>query len=132
MPGIVGLITKRPGAWAEERLHRMMDTLMHEPSYTAGSWSDESLGVYVAWIARKGSFADGMPLRNEQGDLVLTFSGEEFPAPGTKQRLKESGHAVDSASCSYLVHLAEESSTFPKELNGRFHGLLVDRRNAVS
>src|SRR5207245_1545432 len=32
----------------------------------------------------------------------------------------------------YLVHLYEEDPSFPAGLNGRFHGLLVDRRRGTS
>ncbi|MGH9397741.1 MAG: asparagine synthase-related protein, partial [Terriglobia bacterium] len=42
-------------------------------------------------------------------------------------RLKARGHVFDPEGASYLVHAAEEESTFPAGLNGRFHGLLVDR-----
>jgi asparagine synthase (glutamine-hydrolysing) len=127
MPGIAGFITNMPREQAMPQLLRMVESLRHEPFYTTGTWSDESLGVYVGWVARKGSFSDGMPLRNERGDLVLAFSGEEFPEPGTAQRLKGRGHALDPDGPSYLVHLYEDDPSFPAGLNGRFHGLLADR-----
>lgn len=127
MPGIVGLITRTPRARAEEELLRMVEALRHEDFYVAGTWADESLGVYVGWVARKGSFSDGMPLRNERRDVVLVFSGEEFPEPGTAQRLEQRGHEFDVAGPSYLVHLYEEDTSFFAGLNGRFHGLLADR-----
>src|SRR5216684_7381509 len=133
MPGLVGLITKMPRQRAEQELLRMVEALRHEDFYVAGTWIDESLGVYVGWVAREGSFSDGMPLRNERGDVTLVFSGEEFPEPGTVQGLKERGHEIDVASSSYLVHLYEEDPSFPKGLNGRFQGLLIDqnRRTVV-
>ena len=127
MPGIVGLITKMPREWAEPRLQRMVKTLCHESFYTSGVWIDESLGVYVGWAERRGSFCEAMPLSNEHGDVHLIFSGEEFPDPGVARRLKEKGHNLSSKGPSYLVHLYEEDPTFPKGLNGRFQGLLVDR-----
>ena len=97
-------------------------------SYVTGnSWVEESLGVYVGWIARKDSFSDGMPLRNERGDVVLVFGGEEFPEPGTQRRLKDRGHDFDVAGPSYLAHLYEEDPSFPAGLNGIFQGLLIDR-----
>ena len=126
MPGIVGLITKKPRAVAEQELLRMEQTLLHEPFYASGTWIDESLGVFVGWSAQKGSFADEMPLLNEKGDLVLVFAGENFPEPGTAARLAARGHALGSAEASYLVHLCEEDPAFPG-LNGFFHGLLVNR-----
>lgn len=132
MPGLVGLITKMPREEAERELLQMVKVLCHEDFYVTGMWADESLGVYVGWIARKGSFSDGMPLRNERGDVVLVFSGEEFPEPETARRLKERGHELDVAGPSYLVHLYEEDSSFPKRLNGRFHGFVTDRNHGTT
>lgn len=127
MPGIVGFITEIPREKAVPLLMRMVESLRHEPFYVTGTWIDESLGVYVGWVARKGSFSDTMPLQNERGDLLLSFSGEEFPEPGTIQCLKSRGHEFDVNGASYLVHLYEEDPLFPARLNGRFHGLVVDR-----
>ena len=73
---------------AERELLRMVEALRHEHFYVTGTWVDEQLGVYVGWVARKNSFSDGMPLRNERGDVVLVFSGEEYPEPGTVGHLK--------------------------------------------
>lgn len=128
MPGIVGLITKMPRREAESQLMRMVGSLHSESFFTSGTWIDESSGLYVGWVARAGSFADGMPLRNERGEVVLTFSGEEYPESGTAQRLQARGHELDVNGPSYLVHLYEDDPSFPAGLNGRFHGLLADRK----
>jgi len=128
MPGLVGLITRMPREEAERQLLEMVRVLCHEEFYVTGTWTDASLGVYVGWIARKGSFSDGMPLQNERGDVVLAFSGEDFPEPGTAQGLKDRGHDLGTVGASYLVHLYEEDSSFLRRLNGRFHGLLIDRK----
>ncbi len=111
----------------------MIAAQRHEDFYQTGLWAEESLGVYVGWTVRKGSFSDGMPLENERGDVVLVFSGEEYPEPGAAQRLKERGHELPLAGPSYLVHVYEEDPSFPAGLNGRFHGLLIERKrgNAV-
>ncbi len=128
MPGIVGLVTKTPREWAEPQLLRMVEALRHESFYAAGTWVDESLGIYVGWVARQNSFCDGMPLRNETGDVTLVISGEEFPEPGTEDRLRGRGHTLEPKGPSYLVHLYEENPSCLGGLNGRFHGLLVDRK----
>src|SRR5437868_8061354 len=127
MPGIVGLITEMPREWAEPQLLRMVEVLRHESFYETGTWIDESLGVYVGWVVRKNSFSDGMPLANEPGDVVLVFSGEDYPESGRAGRLKPQGHDPDTKPTSHLVRLYEEDSSFPACLNGRFHGLLIDR-----
>ncbi len=127
MPGIVGLITRKPRQWAEEQLARMVKPLLHEPFYTTGTWTNESLGVYVGWVARENSFSDAMPIRNEKNDVVLVFAGEDYPEPGTARRLKERGHGCEDRGPSYLVHLYEEDPcSFFANLNGRFQGLLAD------
>jgi asparagine synthase (glutamine-hydrolysing) len=132
MPGIVGLITKQPRRWAEPQLLRMVESLHHHASYKTGLWMDEPLGVYVGWVVQDGAFADGMPVQNEDGNIVLLFAGEEFPEPGTARRLKDRGHVFAADGPSYLVHLYEDDARFPAGLNGRFHGLLVDQARGDS
>jgi asparagine synthase (glutamine-hydrolysing) len=128
----VGLVTKMPGDRAVRELHRMVAALNHEEFYTVGTWADETLGVYVGWVARRGSFADGMPLRNERGDVVLVFSGEDFPEPDIACRLRKRGHQVGVAAADYLVHTYEDDPSFPEGLNGRFHGLILDRTRGTA
>ena len=132
MPGIVGLITKVRREDAERQLLAMLGTLRHDPFYTMGTWCDESLGVYVGWTARAGSFSDGMPLASEQGNAILVFSGEDHSDPGTLARLKQRGHAFKADGPGYLIHLYEEDPTFPAGLNGWFHGLIADRTRGTA
>ena len=131
MPGIFGLITSKPREWAEPQLLRMLKILRHESFFVTGTWIDEKAGIYVGWTARENSFSDGMPVQNERGDTTLVFSGEEYPEPHTIQSLKERGHQF-KAGPSYLVHLYEEDTPFPKSLNGRFQGLVADRTRGVA
>lgn len=131
MPGIVGLITGMPRQSAEPQLLRMLETICHESFYVSGTWIDESLGVYVGWVAPRGSFADAMPLQNEAGEVTLVFSGEEFPEPNVVPELRRRGHRLAPKGPSYLVHRYEDEPDFPKQLNGRFHGLTADRRRGT-
>jgi asparagine synthase (glutamine-hydrolysing) len=132
MPGIVGLITKLPKEVAERQLYQMLQPLCHETFYVSGTWRDSALGVYVGWVARKGSFADEMPVQNERGDITLVFSGEEFPEPHILPELRQRGHDLTAKGPSYLVHRYEDEPDFPKQLNGRFHGLTADRRRGTA
>jgi asparagine synthase (glutamine-hydrolysing) len=132
MPGIVGLITKKPRDQAASELRRMLDASSNESFYVSGLWCDDALGVYVGWRALRDSFAGEMPLRNERGDLCLVFSGEEYPDPDVVRRLKARGHEFDPAGSAYLVHLYEDDPAFPAGLNGLFHGLVVDQRRGTA
>jgi len=125
MPGIVGLQTRMPRAWAELQLKRMVEALQHESFYVTGTWIDESIGIYVGWVARRNSFAEGMPLHNHRGDRTLIFSGEEFSDIGTTE------HQIDTPP-TYLAEMAETDSNFPACLNGRFQGLLLDRTRGTA
>ncbi len=132
MPGIAGLVTRLPRARAVATLCRMLEPLRHESFYETGVWIDESLGVYVGWAARKGSFCDAMPIANETGDISLVFSGQEYPEPGAIRALKERGHSFDARSSSYLVHVYEDDPNFPQALNGLFHGIVADRVRGIA
>jgi asparagine synthase (glutamine-hydrolysing) len=117
-----------PRQRAESELRRMLGVMRHESFYSTRTWIDEELGVYLGWTARAGSFSDTGPARSETGEIVLVFSGEEYPAPDAIQRLRNLGHRPDEGDASYIVHLYEHDPSFPAGLNGRFHGVLVDRR----
>ena len=108
----------------------MVAAMKHESFYRTSSFVDEKLGVYVGSVEPEGSFAEKMPVTN--GDVTLMFSGEDFPEPGTAQRLKERDHRVEAKGASYLVHLYEEEADFPAQRNGRFHGLAVDKRSGTA
>jgi asparagine synthase (glutamine-hydrolysing) len=131
MPGIVGLITKRPRSVAEPQLLGMTKAICHESFYNTGTWVDEPLGVYVGWTALKGSFSDGMPLCSEQKDVSLIFSGEEYPDLQTVHELRRRGHSIGTSESAYLVHLYEENPSFVQTLNGMFHGLIADRARGI-
>ena len=110
----------------------MVKCLHHEPFYTCGTWSNPEYGVYVGWVARRGCFADDMPVRNENGEITLFFSGEEFPDPDLKETLRQRGHQFSNEQSSYLVHRYEDEADFPKGLNGRFHGLVANRHRGTA
>ena len=133
MPGIVGLITNRPRQDAEHQLLRMLTSLQHEAFYNSGTWINEELGVYVGWVARNGSFSDGMPICNERKDVAVVFAGEDYQEAEVAADLKKRGHELCGNNASYLPHLYEEDRDgFFARLNGRFHGLIVDRTRQIA
>jgi asparagine synthase (glutamine-hydrolysing) len=72
-----------------------------------------------------------MPLHSERKDITLVFSGEEYPDCGTVQELRTRGHSIGPAESGYLVHLYEEDPEFVRNLNGMFHGIIIDRNGGV-
>src|SRR5256885_1300628 len=53
VPGIVGLITKKPRDQAEQELHQMLKAIQHHSFYRTGTWIDELSGIYVGWTAHR-------------------------------------------------------------------------------
>lgn len=128
MPGIVGIISRKPAAECEATVKAMTASMRHENFHTQGTFSVSASGVYAGWIAHENSFADGQVFQNETKDISLIFAGECFLDAATKNRLRQAGHVFDGGG-ECLVHLYEElGDRFFAELNGLFSGLLVDQR----
>jgi len=131
MPGIFGLITKRPRADAEAELLAMAGAVSREDFYSTGRLIDEALGLYVGWTALAGSFSDGMPLCDGKSGLRLVFSGEDYSDPamrGTAETREATG-----SEAGYLLAMCRADEHFVEKLNGMFHGVVADSpRGAVT
>ena len=133
MPGITGIIAKAPHERHRRTLDVMLNGMLREPFYGAGSYVHEPLGVYAGWTCHQGSFCDCMPVMNERRDIVLLLSGEVHVDRRVTDWLKERGHAFAQDDASCLVHWYEERGDgLFRELNGWFSGLLLDLRQRKS
>ena len=129
MPGIAGIISRRPVGECELLVKTMAATMRHEPFYKSGFYSKDEASLAIGWTSHNGSFSDCMPAWNESRDICLIFSGEDYPDPKLVADLKSKGHAFDPGNASYLVHLYEELGLpFFEKINGWFSGLLLDLR----
>lgn len=129
MPGIVGILSRRPAAECARLGQSMLATLQHESFYVSGEFAAPELGVWAGWVAHEYSFAAGQVFQNEQKDIALVFAGECFADLETIQRLKQAGHEIAATGGGWLVHLYEElGEHFFEKLNGLYSGLLIDRR----
>lgn len=127
MPGLVGIITKHGSEIAKPQLQRMIAAMLHESFYESGEWSDESAGVYIGWIGRKGTYPSGRPIQDETTGQTLMFSGEEFSNPDSPYFFENDGPSSAARRKAHLLENLRQGRSFPANLNGRFQGLLVDR-----
>lgn len=133
MPGIAGIFQKGEGGAGQREIDRMVAPMAHESYYASGTYSSEDLRGRAGFVTIKGSFSDCLPIRNEDGSVVLFFTGECFSDPGTISGLTSRGHRFAPGNASYLAHLYEEQGErFFGRLNGWFSGLLIDARNGKS
>jgi asparagine synthase (glutamine-hydrolysing) len=129
MPGITGIIGRKPRSENRAELEAMVASMTHEPFYTSGTLANERLGLWVGWTGFEGSFSDCMPVWNENKDVCLVFAGEEFTDAEQITTLRARGHLFDPENASYLVHLYEEKGPgFLERLNGWFSGVVMDLR----
>lgn len=133
MPGIVGIISPGVSQEREAALRVMVQSMMHESFYRSGVQTQASLNIAAGWVARSGSFSDGMPLWNRTRDVCLIFAGEDYPDGVELTRLSSRFGKLDDGSPQYLVHLYEElGDAFFAKLNGWFAGVVIDlRQNKV-
>jgi asparagine synthase (glutamine-hydrolysing) len=129
MPGIAGMISRRPAVECEAIVKAMTQSMMHEEFYTPGFYSAPAMGIYAGWVVLENSFAAGQVFFNEQKDVALIFSGECFADREDLAQLESRGHDLGDERGDWLVHLYEEQGEqlFGK-LNGLFSGLLIDKR----
>ena len=114
MPGIAGIIRKRPYPEIRSDLHTMVNGMRHDRFYFCGEYINEELGLYAGWSCHRGSFADCMPLIGRDKDVVLIFQGETYPD-------------TDESSARYLLELYYDlGKDFLSRLNGWYCGLIAD------
>ena len=126
MPGIVGIIGSHLLPDHRAVLRTMVGSLLHEDFYESGSFLSEEIGVAVGWVSHPGSFADRMPVWNEDKSVCLVFTGEDY-----QDRLRTDGDQPNAQPANYLINLYEELGLkFLERLNGWFSGLIIDLRKA--
>jgi len=130
MPGIVGMISGLSPVVCRRKISAMIETMLHEPFYRSGIYSNEELGVYAGWVVHEGGFSDCMPVANEEKNVFMVVSGENFVDRSELRDLKTRGHEFNEEDGSSLVHLYEENPEgFFRDLNGLLSGLVVDIRS---
>lgn len=129
MPGIVGIISRKPAAETTRLVDAMVRSMLHETFYTSGIFAAPELGVCAGWTAHKNSFAAGQVFENETKDIALVFAGECFNEAASHSRLKQNGRGFSGTAGESLIRAYEEQNEkFLEDLNGLFAGLLIDTR----
>jgi asparagine synthase (glutamine-hydrolysing) len=118
MPGIAGFVTSNPDQRAATTtLTRMIDSMVQQEGLRCGSLILPELGCYLGWAMHKDSAATVNPIRSNDGDVVLVFTGEHF------------SHETRRASGWDTQPLLEGAhDRVPDDLNGWFSGVIVDRK----
>jgi len=129
MPGLTGIISNRLNPGNRVELDAMVRCLLHEPFYKSGTFVSEELGVAVGWVSHTGLFSDCMPVWNEEKNVCLILTGEDYQDRSAIDRLRSEGHQFNGQKPSYIVHLYDDLDLkFLERMNGWFSGLIIDLR----
>ena len=131
MPGIFGVIGVLNIKESAKVLGRMCQSMQHENFYKTGKHLSVEEGLHVGWVCHQGAFSDCQPIWNEDREICLIYSGENFIDQDQVACLRSKGHDFEGDNASYLVHLYEENEAqFFEFLNGTFSGILLDRQKS--
>lgn len=126
MPGIAGIVSKKPVQPIKQALETMVAAMRHEEFYSTGDYQNEQLGVYVGWAVHAGSFSDCLPICNPTNDVVLIFYGENHIDCSSPETL---GPIFNARNAGCLIQFYEDDEReFLRNLNGLFNGVLIDLR----
>jgi asparagine synthase (glutamine-hydrolysing) len=129
MPGIAGLVARHPLGNEERTTQTMVDVAMHSPLYAQGTYSDSRLGAFIGYTCLKGSFADCMPICNQDHSLMMFVAGETYVDDSTLPSLQQTGPKLSPTQGRFLVHLYEQNpESFFRGLNGGLSGIVFDLR----
>ena len=125
MPGIVGIIRRRPYEGIDRDLRLMVESMRHEKFYVGNQYVNQDLGLRVGWLSHPGSLGENMPLISRDKRRVLIIGGEHFSH--SHKAVAPNGNGFHDGRAHDLLRLYEESADkFFDSLNGWFSGVAVD------
>ena len=126
MPGLFGIIGK--DKTNIEKVKIMRKTMMYESFYNSSIYTEHDLGIYMGWTCHNNSFCDCLPIFSDDKNVILFFSGENFTDLDQLDKLELNRKNFHKAK--YIINLYEKyNEEFLNELNGWFHGVLIDKIN---
>src|SRR5437762_9742990 len=132
MCGVSGVFDIKGGAAPTASVDLMCSALKHRGPDAADAWHDGPIALGHRRLAIIDLSAAGIqPMKNERGDVVLTFNGEMYNYRDHLPGLRDRGHVLRSGSdAEVVIHLYEDFGLEGalERLNGMFAFALWDAR----
>jgi len=124
MCGITGIFNTNGKPVSQDLLQRMTDIVKHRGPDGQGIWTDD----YVGFGHRRLSIIDlseagAQPMRNEDGNLTITYNGEVYNFKDIRQELKSKGHSFRSRTDTEVILKAYEE--WGKDCVHKFNGMFA-------
>jgi asparagine synthase (glutamine-hydrolysing) len=130
MPGILGILSKRPLGDGEARLQKMLGSMLHSPSYISATYLDHHRGIYLGCIALDSAVKGWvLPAGEDTGGSAAMLAGECCLDESLLSGLPVAAKALSLGNIRHVLAAYEEmgDAVFPS-INGWFAGVIVDRR----
>ena len=129
MSGFAGIIGQPvTEATTGSALVPMTRSLTRDPSDITGEWRYQPLALQLAMTFGAGSSTHAVPVWNGRRDIGLIFLGD-LPTPVAGRSFFPDRGEISQGGLAALIDLYEERGPgWIAELNGTFHGLIVDLR----
>ena|SRR5215469_3807839 len=125
MPGIAGIIRRKPYEGIHQDLSLMVESMRHEPFYLGGQYANSDAGIYLGWLSHPHSLGEQMPLVSADKQRVLIVTGEHISH--ARKPNSANGDGSGKAQYDYLLKSYEElGDKFLGTLNGWFRGIAID------
>ena len=120
MPGIAGIIGRGSAEVCRHLLDQMVAAMKPDPFLASGTHCAPDLGVFVGWVAHRGSFAARHSARISDQGLRLAWTGECFAAGTTNPP------QPDDLAARLRDLGGDRGDGVAAQLNGLFGGVLID------
>jgi len=126
MPGIAGLVSRRPPPECSRMMAAMLRSMCRETFDESGTLCVPEMGLYAGWVAHEGSLAAQQNCASGSRGLRLLLAGECFGDAQLDEPCPDDG-GPDTRGSALLRAYEQKDERFVASLNGLFSGLLVDR-----
>jgi asparagine synthase (glutamine-hydrolysing) len=129
MCGIAGIVRRFPTGVSVDSLGRMATSIRHRGPDGYGFYVGQRVGFTNVRLSIVDLAGGAQPLTNEDGQVVVTYSGEIYNHPELQRELEKKGHTFRThCDTEILVHGYEEwGVNLLQRLNGQFAFALYDR-----
>jgi asparagine synthase (glutamine-hydrolysing) len=130
MPGIFGMVGRRPGAAGAALFEEMAARLKHHAWYRTSRYIDEAAGLALGRMALGFINPAAQPAFNEDRSLLAVMDGELYDYDDQRRELGAAGHTFrDDSHAEVLLHGYEsKGEAFFRGLHGKFVAALWDVR----
>ncbi len=129
MPGLAGLVSRRPPAECQRLVGDMLAAMRHDPQCQSGTCFVPEQGIYAAWTAHAGSDASARVHHDVGRGVSVVFSGELVP---TDEHVSTGDYGTSCDAARLAALYGASGPSMIDRLNGLFSAVVIDSHSRQS